>query len=488
MMNDNRGCCGHSYAGNSQYGKYFTVLLGLLSGWVCVVSLGQGFASPTNLLLTLSAGWVICRALGFVNYPFISLVLSSMLMVLVVSITSVSVVGQTLAAALVALLLAVIWMDATEFYYQYLLQPAGRQRLRKFVYRHGRRIVWFGVIGFIFANGVLLPVIAEWAFQQQPPADDMRQAMERLSLAENITFKLCESLAAVFAFVVGTCVGSFLNVVVYRVPRRISVLVKPSHCPGCSDKILARDNIPGIGWLKLQGKCRNCSTSISSRYPTVELIVGLLFLLLYFVELISGGANLPGRSPNLFAGVQWILFYTKWDLVGLTTYHALLICTLFSWGMIRRDKQKLPVTTAAFMLIVFGGLPLLWPGLTPLPGLPGGYSLTEASITLGLGLVAAAIAVSVTRLLQQAFSIAITPIDIPSWLLIGVSLGWQAVAGIFVCCLILRMLVALHASLHRLPTATSLKVAAQTTGSQYLLLSMAVIVHHCFWRTVSAAL
>jgi leader peptidase (prepilin peptidase)/N-methyltransferase len=83
-------------------------------------------------------------------------------------------------------------------------------------------------------------------------------------------------LAGVCA-VVGLAVGSFLNVVVWRVPRGESVVHPPSACPGCASAVRPRDNVPVVSWLLLRGRCRDCSTSISARYPLVELLTGVLF-------------------------------------------------------------------------------------------------------------------------------------------------------------------------------------------------------------------
>ena len=82
---------------------------------------------------------------------------------------------------------------------------------------------------------------------------------------------------AVLCGVLGLLIGSFLNVVIWRVPRGESVVSPPSHCPGCEREISARDNIPLLSWLVLRGKCRHCGTRIAVRYPLVELGTGLLF-------------------------------------------------------------------------------------------------------------------------------------------------------------------------------------------------------------------
>jgi len=80
------------------------------------------------------------------------------------------------------------------------------------------------------------------------------------------------------AGVVGVAVGSFLNVVIHRVPEKVSVVRPPSHCPGCSEPIAPRDNIPVLSWVVLRGRCRTCSMPISMRYPFVELLTGAAFV------------------------------------------------------------------------------------------------------------------------------------------------------------------------------------------------------------------
>ncbi|SFJ96841.1 A24 family peptidase [Cellulomonas sp. KH9] len=80
------------------------------------------------------------------------------------------------------------------------------------------------------------------------------------------------------AGLVGLAVGSFLNVVIWRVPRGESVVRPPSSCPRCGHRIRPRDNVPVVGWLVLRGRCRDCGESISQRYPLVELATALLFV------------------------------------------------------------------------------------------------------------------------------------------------------------------------------------------------------------------
>src|SRR5271166_4028096 len=83
---------------------------------------------------------------------------------------------------------------------------------------------------------------------------------------------------ATFAGVLGAIMGSFLNVVAYRLPRHESLITPASHCPGCGTPVKPYDNIPVLSWLLLRGHCRSCATAISVRYPLVEAATGLLCL------------------------------------------------------------------------------------------------------------------------------------------------------------------------------------------------------------------
>ena len=93
---------------------------------------------------------------------------------------------------------------------------------------------------------------------------------------------LPDYLGYLFTFLFGAIVGSFLNVVIHRVPLEESIVFPNSACPKCKNAIKSYDNIPILSWLILGGKCRNCKNPISPRYPAVELLTAILFLLVYW--------------------------------------------------------------------------------------------------------------------------------------------------------------------------------------------------------------
>jgi leader peptidase (prepilin peptidase)/N-methyltransferase len=82
---------------------------------------------------------------------------------------------------------------------------------------------------------------------------------------------------AIFAFVLGALVGSFVNVVLWRVPRGESVVHPGSHCPACDTPLRAYELVPVLSWVALRGRCRTCHAHISARYPLVELGCAVLF-------------------------------------------------------------------------------------------------------------------------------------------------------------------------------------------------------------------
>lgn len=90
-------------------------------------------------------------------------------------------------------------------------------------------------------------------------------------------------IGALFAFAFGACAGSFLNVLVWRLPTGQSVVVPPSRCPLCGHRLAWHENIPILGWIRLRGRCSACEAKISPQYPLVELFVGVLFALVFLV-------------------------------------------------------------------------------------------------------------------------------------------------------------------------------------------------------------
>jgi prepilin signal peptidase PulO-like enzyme (type II secretory pathway) len=161
-------------------------------------------------------------------------------------------------------------------------------------------------------------------------------------------------VTAIWLGIVGACVGSFLNVVAYRMPRGLSVVWKPSHCPRCGHNIRARDNVPVLGWLLLRGRCRDCGEPISPRYALVEAVMGAAFFVLAYAELFSGGANLPGGPFTEATGAWDTVWNPNWTMLRIYAYHATLLCVLMAMALIDQDRQRLPWSIVLFALAVVG--------------------------------------------------------------------------------------------------------------------------------------
>lgn len=101
------------------------------------------------------------------------------------------------------------------------------------------------------------------------------------------------SLAMGGALLWGAVWGSFLNVVIYRLPRQLSLVRPGSRCPKCEGPIRFYDNVPVLSWLLLRGRCRDCKSPISARYPLVEALTGLLSLALFQQLVIAGDPSMP---------------------------------------------------------------------------------------------------------------------------------------------------------------------------------------------------
>jgi len=205
--------------------------------------------------------------------------------------------------------------------------------------------------------------------------------------------------------VLGLLVGSFLNVVAYRVPAGLSVVRPPSACPACQHVVRARDNVPVASWLMLRGRCRDCSAPISARYPLVEATTGALFVLVSLH--LARAAELSALAACLIvtaAGVVLALIDLEhgrlpFSITGVTAGLATLALLLGWWA---GTLSLVPVlTSAAIWFAVYGGIWFLTAGrgmglgdvaLAPLLGaVLGGVGLAAGLVGLAAGFVLGAL-------------------------------------------------------------------------------------------------
>ena len=124
-------------------------------------------------------------------------------------------------------------------------------------------------------------------------------------------------VTGLFVFVLGTAIGSFLNVVVYRLPAGLSLLFPPSRCPHCLTRLRAYENVPVLGWLWLRGRCNHCKRPISIRYPLVEAATGVLFLLSFWTF------GWSGQTLGYCCFFSWLLALSLIDLDTMILPHPL---------------------------------------------------------------------------------------------------------------------------------------------------------------------
>ncbi|WP_324172955.1 prepilin peptidase [Sulfurimonas sp.] len=118
-------------------------------------------------------------------------------------------------------------------------------------------------------------------------------------------------METLFAFILGTLIGSFINVLILRIPKDESVVFGASHCPECLNSLKPWHNIPIFSWIFLRGKCSFCKTKISSQYPIIEFISGLIFLILATKYTLSLPLLLIGFSFLMLLALSIIDFKYK---------------------------------------------------------------------------------------------------------------------------------------------------------------------------------
>ena len=186
--------------------------------------------------------------------------------------------------------------------------------------------------------------------------------------------------------ILGLCIGSFLNVVIYRLPLKQSIVSPPSRCRNCDYLLQWYDNIPILSWLWLRGKCRKCGTGVSIQYPIVELITGALFVLVIWLTPIG---------PLLFS--RLILVGILIALFGIDLEHQILPNVITLPGIVIGFLFSLvapPGWRDALIGILLGG------GI--LYGIAWGYYLWRREEGMGMG-------------------------DVKMLAMIGAFLGWKAV-------------------------------------------------------------
>jgi len=153
--------------------------------------------------------------------------------------------------------------------------------------------------------------------------------------------RIADVMIAGWSFFIGSSIGSFLNVVAWRMPRGMTINGR-SHCPRCDNTLQWYDNLPVFGWLALGGRCRYCRLPISPRYPIVEAAVGLCVMWLVVRGVYSDASHLPFWPKRYgYSTALWMPYLSN-DSLAMITYHVTGIACLWALALVRADGSRLP--------------------------------------------------------------------------------------------------------------------------------------------------
>jgi leader peptidase (prepilin peptidase)/N-methyltransferase len=226
----------------------------------------------------------------------------------------------------------------------------------------------------------------------------------------------CQAIAALnpglylyltgLVFWFGACMGSFLNVCIYRIPREESVISPGSHCPHCNHAIRWYDNIPLISFCVLRARCRNCQGTISPRYVIVESLIAVLFVMVWLK-----------LNPAPFLAMTHICHFAIIPIFWLAVFGLALGTFVDLEHMIIPDRVSLGG-------IVLGlGLSTLVPSLQGQPDAYGGFVSSLLGGSLGVGLLWAIAVLGKLAFRKDAMGMG----DVKLMGAIGAFLGWPAV-------------------------------------------------------------
>ena len=291
------------------------------------------------------------------------------------------------------------------------------------------------VVAAVFATTLYMVVIPTAdAFMERFRERPQSFRVEEISPLEVLRVRSAKLVVfAIFAYA-GACVGSFLNVVAASAPRGEPIALRSSACPKCGTNIRRIDNLPIFSFLRLRGHCRDCNAVIPIRYFLVELTGLLIFGSLFLYELVTGAANIPGFQHYHYTGIVWMILYTKWPVIGVFFFHCALLSCVLTLALMEQDQLRAPRWFVVLLPVVFGAIAIASPSMltvslgdqTPfhLPETVPDWVDRAATCVAGglLGWAVGHLVRSLSLRSRQSSSSLVL-----AFVLLGVSLGWQAV-------------------------------------------------------------
>ena len=256
-----------------------------------------------------------------------------------------------------------------------------------------------------------------------------------------------ELVLIAMAFAWGAVLGSFVNVVIHRVPRRESVVSNGSRCPACGTAIRPRDNIPILGWLLLGGRCRDCGATISAGYPAIEAGCGVIAAIIATAELAGMGSPLLAATRP---GIDRLLS-GEWRIALAWALHTVIPVAMLAWSLTAcmatavgerpaagghgADGCHAAAPLVAVVIATVTAVPSVGPPSFLIDGGSSGslQGWQAALVASCLGAVAGRLAGAITAL----------PGDRCGLAAFGAAAGWQAVVVAMVVTTGMRLLLAL---------------------------------------------
>ncbi|TWT93280.1 Leader peptidase PppA [Stieleria varia] len=299
----------------------------------------------------------------------------------------------------------------------------------------------------------------------------------------------------------GGAIGSFLNVVAWRMPRGDSISGR-SKCPRCDNVLLARDNVPVLGWLSLAGRCRFCSLPISARYPIVEAAVGFSLTAIGITQLYS--LALPYQSLHWHGGPLWAPQVDQ-RVIAILTYHTVALSTCWAMALIRVDGVSLPKSLVVFSLVVTAvpmiAFPVLmvtpWQLVRPDHWTAGGLYFDALLRVIAAWVAAALFARVLAKSLCPAADLKLDPLGVDTTRLIdlvmllsvpAVLIGWQSMPAVVLMSAVIA--VAIGPLLRRLPINDGPKGSIKHRDAFCrfaFAVPIALTIHLVVWRHLQAA-
>ena len=339
---------------------------------------------------------------------------------------------------------------------------------------------------------LVIPQLELSLFRMRNPQKKLLPPELDVTWVSLILLRTSEFLFVGWFFYFGASIGSFLNVVAWRVPEGRTIVFGGSKCPFCDTNLRFIDNTPILGWLVLQGRCRTCRLPIAPRYLMIEIAMGATFMWLALWQLVRGSINLPHWNFPSRAGIVNIVLDPQWPSIGIYVIHAFMFGFLIMLATANTGKKPFPILSLCVIGFCLGSFKIIAPFLDLVPwhnpmvapefnGL-GRFANPALSVLIG-GIVGGAIGWMSSFVFARRFGEIVGRHWTLQCFLLGTVLGWQSVVTILVASLVVYPIVRPANRIFQAWTASwSLANKAIGLNACFILIAL---VHHSLWFQIA---